>query len=573
MVLWALGAGLPQVAAATALRHASDLTARASYWVDTAGNATLEQATAASHQSRYLPHVPGQGHTLGDEAILARIDTYVATLGDAALWLRLDLPALEGPQRWYLQVDFSALDLAVLYLRNADGAWITQQAGDRIPLSRWSIEDRSPVFEVGAAGPPQTVWLRLVNRPVPLNPRILLMNEAELQHQRAVSHLLLGGYLGLGLLVLFLGLMSARLYRDRAFGAYAAYVGSMLAVQVAYTGLGGLFLWPESPGWGNVAPAVFTSLTSTTSVWFVREVAAVRPYSVRLDRFMGVWGWFGVVYPALYATLLNQPALWVLTGYMVLSIALSLGVCLWTWRMGEKYALWVLAGFAPVLLTLPFPALRNMGVLPAGFLTQFSLLVGGAIEIPLLMYILHRRARELSDNTVRMQALDHVDPLTGLVAAHVLRFRLRDALLRARRNRFRAGLLAVGLVNHGDIAAELGDEAADRALVLVASQLVHVVRDVDTVARTGSTRFAVLVEGPIDQAYLVSMATHLVARGLVAGEQMPNRAPLKLRVVTSLVPEAGADRPLDGGSCLENLAQELVRLAEDPRRTIRHLSD
>ena len=108
--------------------------------------------------------------------------------------------------------------------------------------------------------------------------------------------------------------------------------------------------------------------------------------------------------------------------------------------------------------------------------------------------------------------------------------------------------------------------------MLVASQLVHVVRDVDTVARTGSTRFAILVEGPIDQPYLISLATHLVARGLVAGEQMPNRTPLKLRIVTSLVPEAGSDAPMDGGSCLESLAQELVRLAEDPRRAIRHLS-
>lgn len=556
MLWWAIGVLLPLAASATSVRHVSDLTAQASYWIDASGHATLEQATAPARQPDYLPYLPGHSHTLGD----------------AALWLRLDLPPMPGPQRWYLQVDFQALDLAVLYLRNGDGAWVTQQAGDRIPQSRWSIEDRIPLFEVSAAAPSPRVWLRLVNRPVPVNPRILLMNESELQHQRAVSLVLLGGYLGLGLLVLFLGLISARLYQDRAFGTYAAYVGSMLALQVAYTGLGGLFLWPESPGWGNAAPAVFTALTSSTSVWFVREVAAVRRYSVRLDRFMGVWGLFGVVYPALYATLLNQPALWVLTAYMGLSIALSLGVCLWAWRHGEKYALWVLVGFLPVLLTLPFPALRNMGLLPAGFLTQLSLLVGGAIEIPLLMYILHRRARELSDNTVRMQALDHVDPLTGLVAAHVLRFRLRDALLRARRNRFRAGLLAVGLVNHGEIAAELGDEAADRALVLVASQLVHVARDVDTVARTGSTRFALLVEGPIDQAYLVTMATHLVARGLVAGEQMPTRVPLRLRVVTSLVPEPGSTAAMDGGSCLETLAQELVRLAEDPRRSIRHLS-
>lgn len=126
---------MPLAASATALRNASDLTARASYWVDTAGNATLEQATAASHQSRYLPHVPGQGHTLGD----------------AALWLRLEYAGSGGAATLVPAGGFQCPGPGGAVPAQCRWRLGHPTAGDRIPLSRWSIEDRSPVFEVGAA--------------------------------------------------------------------------------------------------------------------------------------------------------------------------------------------------------------------------------------------------------------------------------------------------------------------------------------------------------------------------------------------------------------------------------------
>ncbi|MBP6854385.1 MAG: 7TM-DISM domain-containing protein, partial [Rhodoferax sp.] len=175
-------------------------------------------------------------------------------------------------------------------------------------------------------------------------------------------------------------------------------MGCMLGLQLAYTGLGGLMIWPESAAWNNLAPSVFTAWSCATSVWFVREVVSVRRHSRPLARLLMGWGAFGVVLPVAYASLQNVPVLWILHGYMVISLLLAMGICLWAWRCGEKYALWVMAGFLPVIAMLPFPALRNIGMFPASFLTQYSLLIGSAVEIPLLLYVMHRRARELNEN-------------------------------------------------------------------------------------------------------------------------------------------------------------------------------
>lgn len=545
----------PAVQAQSPVPSSEDVTTAARYWLDVQGGAGLPEARQALARGG-RPLDPRTSHALDH----------------GALWLQVQPGPLDARQRWFLVVDFNALDLAELH-DTVDGQPRVRQAGDRLPLSRWSWPDRQPVFELQPAAAGSPVWLRLANRPVPISPRLLVMNEAELQRQRTTALLLIGGYLGLGVLVLALGVTSARLYRDNAFSLYALYVGTMLGLQLAYTGLGGLLLWPESPAWNNLAPAVFTALSCAASVWFVREVASVRRYSRRLNRALFYWGVAGLVIPPVYAAWQNQAVLWLLHGYMGLSLVLAVALLAWAWRQGEKYALWMLAGFLPVIVTLPFPALRNLGLMPAGFVTQFSLLVGSAVEIPLLLYLMHRRARELTENRARLRALDSTDPLTGLVAEQILDFRLRDALLRADRYGHRAGVLMVELANHADLVREGGARTAERALVRAASHLSRAVREIDTVARVGPTRFALLVEGPQTAHQLGAVATRVVARGLMpdalGGRMQPA---LQYRVVTLLAPDIGAEWGADAALCLACLSVALDAQGQDGQRMIRHLS-
>lgn len=533
-----------------------DLAGRASVWLDASAAATVAMARDAGQRGEMRPYRDGESHVLGH----------------GALWLRLDLPALDPRQRWFLQVEFNALD-HVEFHPSADAGAVVQEAGDRLPLSRWAVPDRMPVFELAQAGSPQPVWLRVTNRPVPVGPRLLIVNEAELQAQRLTTSVMLGAYMGIGLLVLVLGLMSANLYRDRAFALYAVYVGCMLGLQLAYTGLGGVMVWPESAGWNNLAPSVFTAWSCATSIWFVREVVSVRRHSRGLARGLMAWAAFGMLLPLAYAALQNLAVLWVLHGYMAISLVLAMGVCVWAWRRGEKYALWVMGGFLPVIAMLPFPALRNIGLLPASFLTQYSLLIGSAVEIPLLLYVMHRRARELNENRARLGALESTDPLTGLVAEQVFDFRLRDAMRRAGRYGFPCGVMMVELANHADLAGAGGTQAADRALVRAAAQLVQLARDIDTVVRLGPARFGLLLEGPQSTRRLGALATRILARGLMVDRQAGRASPvLSYRVVTLLAPDPSAEWGDDPALCLACLAVEMDRMAAPGLRPIRHLS-
>ncbi len=495
------------------------------YWIDATGTATAEQVAALPASERPL------------------LQQRSFALPTGALWLIVNLPDLPADTPHVVLLDSSAFtDRASLYQWRA-GAWVGQHAGDHIPVAQWSRPDRSPVFALDSTTGPREVLLRLENRPAPLSAQLQVLPADALQQSRAWTLLLVGGYLGFGLLVMFIGGVHARLYRDRAFVAYLVYVGSMLGFQAAFTGIGGFFFWPHSAAWNSAAPSVFMLWLTASGIWFVREVSRLGRHSRWLDRCVLAWCGFGLLYPPLYLAWQSATAYALLNLYGLLSVLLSIGLCVWTWRRGERYAGWIALGFLPVHLSYPFPALRAAGLLPDSWASQYAVLIGSAIEIPLLLFILHQRAKRSSENRARLRALDSSDPLTGLTVPPVLNLRLRDAIRRARRYDHHCGLLVVELANHADLRLRLGREAADRGLVVAAARLTRVVRDVDTVCRITDTRFAVLVEGPLRHEQLRLLAQHMVAKGLEPGSLLPEDTSLRFRLAPPCCPATSPPRP------------------------------
>jgi GGDEF domain-containing protein len=375
--------------------------------------------------------------------------------------------------------------------------------------------------------------------------------------------------------VFVVGFIHARLYGDPVFDAYCMYVACMLLFQLSYTGMGGLFLWPHWAWFNDTAPAQFMLLMIGSGIWFIRQATALQRHSRRVDRAVVGFSLFGLVFPVVYIMFSGPLTYAILNVYGLASVVLSISLCLWTWRKGEHYSGWLLLGFLPIHLSYPFPALRAAGAMADSWATQYAVLIGSAIEIPLLLYILHWRAKDFSENRARMRALDSTDPLTGLTATPVLRLRLRDALRRARRLNHRCAVLLVDLTNHAEIVSRQGREAGDRALVIAASRLSQVVREVDTVCRVSDTRFAVLTEGPQPDEARRLLAQHIVARGLEEVSRLPPDLVLRFRVVTAGAPDGAIELTPEGDVDEQRLMQRmnwaLDRLMQEPKKVVHHL--
>jgi diguanylate cyclase (GGDEF)-like protein len=222
--------------------------------------------------------------------------------------------------------------------------------------------------------------------------------------------------------------------------------------------------------------------------------------------------------------------------------------------------LWVLAGMAALTTGTLFTLFRNLDWLPVSFATQYGPQIGGSLEIPLILIGLYFRSRERRDNRVRLDALAHTDPLTGVGNHRVLMERLQNLLGRGRRAPFLGAVLQVHVANLNAIRDEYGREAAEAAMVRAAECVTREAREGDTVAREQGGDVVLILEGEVPRGKASEAARNIIARGLKFSGRLPPRVTLSLRV-------GGACAPLPDANAkvlLGMLGRLIQDIAHDP---------
>ncbi len=499
------------------------------YWVED-GTALGVADLAATETSRRFEEV----------SVDQRFDIH-----NKALWLRFDLTITDTRQRWYLELERPGLDLAELYYVDANGQWVSQAAGDALPMRQWARASRYPVF---ALAPPSALsvryYLRVQHQRMAYSaPMVIASNEAiGADHER--DHLLLGAYFGVAIFTFALALAMALTYRDEAFTHFALLVATLTFSQTATTGIGGQYLWPASPYWANAFSFLLPQLLAASALWFVRAFAQPKRFAKWLDHaalaliaLALAGGAVDTIFPTALAVSVNYAVQ--LACVVVLLVLLGTSA-----YEGDRHVRWLCWGFLPVMVASAFPLLRNAGVLATSTLTSYALLIGATVQAPVVFYALYHRLTERRESDARTRALSQVDPLTGLTQRRVFEARLEASVLRAQRYGQQCALLLVDLTNHGQVLRSHGREAADRAMVVAASRLRKAVRDIDTAARLGDHQFALLIEAPATGQEALAVATHAVAMALRSSAALPEGESLKLHMVVALLPDASSLQPL-----------------------------
>ena len=503
------------------------LDGRASYWIDTAPPGLQLEVQTLESRANALPwrvREPRQQYPINEQV----------------LWFQFDAETGQADPHWYVELAASGLDRAVLYYRDPDGHWVSQEAGDTKAVSAWPLPGRFPTFQLSnQTGQPVRYWLRIEYARVNFSAPIAIRHLSSLAISRDREQFLLGTYFGLVVLVTLVASASALAWRDGSFASYAVYVATLGLGQAAYLGIGAQYLWTDFLEWNRVSTFVLPSLSAAVGLWFVRGVTEPARHSHLLDRLaLGTMVLLSAV--TLADALVPATGSYTVVSLLILFSLILIGAMIATvWLYGDDPDIQLIAlGFAPVVLFALFPLARTLGLIPTGFLTRYGLPIGAALEMPILLYALNVRSSRRREAQVRARALATTDPLTGLAHHRILLLRLEAALLRARKKNqpIPCALLVVRVANLEAIRTTHGREAAERALVLTASRLRHVISDVDVAARVGDQQFALLLEGPVTAADAQLCATHVVARGLRESPVLPAGMTLRLQVAAAFLP-------------------------------------
>ena len=533
------------------------LTSALEFWLDATGQVPVEKVEAGADSLPFAGTIAGKKYLLDG----------------AALWLRFDATVQDPRVHWKLELPMSGVDSIALYYRDSLGRWVVQRAGDSLPISAWPQPGRYPILSLShEVGQPVRYYLRVEHARIPFSALPQLVSDAYLTTARQLDHLLLGAYFGLAALVTTLAMIYAVAYRDWGFATYALYMATFAGSQGAFTGLTGLYVWPELPALNNIAIVVLPLCAAATALWFVRTVTTPKRFSRALDWFivalMGLLPMIALLDVAS-PTRENFAIINLLISVGMVGLLVVVGVSL---LEGDRHARWIALGFLPIILATLFPLLRNFGVLASSFLTQNALILGSAIEAPILFYGLLRRVTQRQEPTARASTLQTTDPLTGLGSARLLLSKLRRATGIAERYQQPCALLAIHLSNLAMLQKVHGRETSDRAMVLAAARIRAATQPTDTVARVGDGHFAVLMEGPMTSDSVNHIATRILASGLRPSRELPDADPLLFHIAIGYM--AGPKR-LDSAqsqACLDRMMQATKDMNDGSRKAIRLIS-
>ncbi|HEX7881067.1 MAG TPA: sensor domain-containing diguanylate cyclase, partial [Candidatus Eisenbacteria bacterium] len=198
---------------------------------------------------------------------------------------------------------------------------------------------------------------------------------------------------------------------------------------------------------------------------------------------------------------------------------------------------------------------RTIGVLTLGHSRENAfnrddlrllVMVGTQAAALLQKVILEARIREVSIT----------DDATGLYTTGHFLSRVQDESARAGRFLQEFAVVRVSMDDFADFRTAVGPEAADRAIVEVASILRGLARGTDLVARTGPSEFALLL--PVTNRDEAEAAARRLAHG-IDNHVFPRRKRLTASTAAVTFPEDGTD------------SQELLRAADNGLERARRL--
>jgi diguanylate cyclase (GGDEF)-like protein len=521
-------------------------------WVDPRGDAGVEQVSRPEFTGTFRRADAGEIHKLH---------------GEAALWMHLRVQR-ERTQRqdWVLEFPMPVLDHVTVY-QWEDGAWRGEVAGDALPVAKWAEPGRYPFFRLDVSpGEVRDIYIRLRHVTAANFPVVLETAQQHTRHQQ-LEYLMLGTAFG-ALLLLIVGCLAKCIaYRDPVFGWYAGYAALTGLAVASYTGAAAHLLSPALGFVGDAVMPVLACAASAAAMLFVRNILGLRRRYPRLDRTLLVLAVLGFIVAPLPPLLPKAVASVLVSICVMVGSFASVGVSVACWLRGDHVARWVFAAYVPMVGALVLSVLRVFGGVPLTAATQYAVVGAMIVEVPLLLVALFIRSRDRHSAEVREQALTTHDALTGLLAPHLFHDRLCQVVARFRRDGENAAVMYIDLVNHARIREAYGSSVADQSVLRSVIKLRRLLRDVDTVARVGEARFAVLLEGATSRTSVTERATRLIAAGLMPLPGLKPDVTLHFHVAALLL----SDRPLEAEEIQAALTEQLARMSARTRRPIRFI--
>jgi diguanylate cyclase (GGDEF)-like protein len=474
-----------------------------SYLKEMGANLTISEAVEAYDNGKFLA---GNTHVLN------------FGIGSRPVWIHFDVENRTGVSLLRrLSIETSWLDKVDIYFRTGHNLMAAYHLGDGQDFAQRPIYSR--FFEVDQDFNPgiSEVYIRVETSDPMVVPVYLRTPEAEASFDRwqAHSYGFVYGFLFALLAynaILYIGL------RSRRYILYAIYLATFALLNIAYTGHGFAWLWPESVGLQLWIIPFLMVLTGITGLMFASSFLDTRENFPGLHRIV-------IRICALFALLLlgtslfnfNAAGLDVAFVFVFIFSCLMILLGVLAVRSGHKPARYFLFGAIAAMAGVLMTDLSVAGLIPYNGFTYRGVELGMLIDASVLALALAYQFRVGQQEKFQAELMARVDPLTGLNNRRAFYQIAKPVWSTALRNQREIAVIGLDVDRFKQINDTHGHACGDKVLIAIASILAKSARDGDVLARWGGEEFILLLpETNLDAA--ITLAERL--RNLISGVKL-----------------------------------------------------
>ncbi len=527
--------------------------AKASVWHEKVAKLTVVQVASTNSIAQFEPLIEEKMFNL---------------VPSERLWIRLEVDRLSSEQgHWSAWIPLPLIDSVTLYQWNADKKiWEAMRAGDRLAVKDWHEPGRYPRFHLDLPMGKSVVYLAIQGS-TPISIPLYLGTEVQAQQEDRLGFLSLGLIFGVLVTLMLLCMVTAYTYRDRLYMLYGLYVLVLCLAVGAYTGVASYLLWDHSPMWADAAQGVLALLTGGATLYFVEAMLSGRQFARRLSTALLSLGALALPLAILYYFVPRTWGVIILGVYMLMISSIGLALASRAWQRGDRVGKWVFLAYAPLAVAVLVAIARAYGWINVSWVVQYGVVVALLIEAPLMMTALHVRSRGRHEIRTRELALTTQDALTGLLREHIFDDRIRQTVARSIKHREDAAVVLISLVNYDAIARAHGLPVAEQSVLRAVIKLRKVLRNVETVARVGTSHFGLIMEGVGHRSRITDIGARLIAQGLMPLPGLVPEVTLQFHLAAALMQET----PASSRDMKDELMALLSSMSRRTRRPIRFL--
>jgi diguanylate cyclase (GGDEF)-like protein len=444
-----------------------------------AGRLELPDAVAALRAGKFAP---------GNSQVLN------FGIGAKPVWIHfaVDNPTA-APVQKRLSIETAWLDRTEVYFQHQGRTVETYRVGDDQAFSQRPLASRYFVFDYAFAAGTSEVFIR-IETPDPMVVPIHLASPEAFQVRQTQQELSYGVVYGFLLALIAYNAILYLGFRSSRYLLYSAYLAMFVVMNIAYTGHGYAWLWPDSVRWQQWSNPVLMFLYGVSGLAFASRFLDLKLYFPRVRKaVIAFCAGFGIMLAAAFLLDSQKAALLLAFSFVILFSGIMLFLGTISVHAGQKPARYFLIAALAAMVGALLTALSVWGFIPHNSWTFRAVEIGMLVDATLLALALAYQLRASQERRIRAERLAQLDPLTGLNNRRAFYDKTASFWGNAIRHKHATSVVLLDIDRFKQINDIHGHAHGDEVLKALAEILKQSVRQGDVLARWGGEEFIVFL--------------------------------------------------------------------------------